>query len=101
MCQQVCEIVYVRRMITDLAGKDRPGCRTNNEAEPNNTVVEYTKVSLPNIVVKWQRPKSSFDKRHSLSELQLGCFIRHVEVWLSSQESRQEIWPEIGDDGTP
>ena len=101
MSQQVCEIVYVRRMVADLAGKDRPGCGTNDEAEPSNTVVEQIKVGLPDIVVQSQLSQSRFDKRHSLTELQLGCFIRHVEAWLSDQEFRQEIWPELGDDDTP
>lgn len=67
MSQQVCEIVYVRRMVADLAGKDRPGCGTNDEAEPSNTVVEQIKVGLPDIVVQSQLSQSRFDKRHSLS----------------------------------
>ena len=101
MGQQVCEIVHVRRMISDLAGKDVPGCLTNKEAEPYRAVVEGTKVGLPDIVVQSQSSKPSFDKRHSFTELQFGCFIRHGAVWLSSPESRQEKWPEPGDDGMP
>ena len=53
------------------------------------------------VFVQSQLSQSRFDKRRSLTELQFGCFIRHVEVWLSSQESRQEISPELGDDGMP